>query len=129
MNYAAAFACALLVVTSAQACPIKKGYILNGLIKDSKQIYPVCNDIYKQFKKGATGAKWTELYFIANDTSSAKKISTLVEQIKSKGYKQAEYNKQGNEALYVFANAKTKQTMSLIVKPTNKVFLLGVVGK
>jgi hypothetical protein len=80
----------LLLVSSALACPVKKGFIAGGLLPLPAGYVPKCDDWYASSKQGlqsslGTGQKmsWFEMYAV---DAKALKFDNLIGQLTRRGY-------------------------------------------
>ncbi|WP_425147852.1 hypothetical protein [Deinococcus sp.] len=81
---------ALLLTSSAVACPVKKGFIAGGLLPTPAGYLPKCDAFYASSKKGLLSSlgssqklSWYELYAVS---PAALNLDGLVQQLSAHGY-------------------------------------------
>ncbi|EYB68187.1 hypothetical protein DEIPH_ctg025orf0019 [Deinococcus phoenicis] len=91
-----------LLASAALACPVKQGYIANGLFKDASQTTPICGPLYLAFKNSLSGAKWTEMYALAADRTGQGQAERILAGIQKSGYKKVRAQKGPRNETYQF---------------------------
>lgn len=97
---------ALALGSSAVACPVKPGTMFHGLIPAVTAFRPECGAAYATFTKGASGAKWTELYVLRPPNDSDALIRAVLAKLVKTGFKQLSAVPKGKTMAYVFRKGK-----------------------
>ncbi|GMA16821.1 hypothetical protein E5F05_16490 [Deinococcus metallilatus] len=116
----------LALASASLACPVKAGYVANGLFKDTSKTTPICGPLYLAFKNSMAGSKWTEMYALASDKIGQTQAGRILGGIQKSGYKQVRAQKTPRNEVYQFQRGGHVITAVLgISGPTRYLALAG----
>lgn len=93
---------ALALASASLACPVKAGYVANGLFKDTSKTKPICGPLYLAFKNSMAGSKWTEMYALASDKTGQTQAERILGGIQKSGYRKVRAQKNPRNEVYQF---------------------------
>ncbi|WP_407572087.1 hypothetical protein [Deinococcus altitudinis] len=117
---------ALLLTTTALACPVKAGYFANGQFKDTTGLTPQCSAIFKNIAAGVKPGEYGEVYKTTLTAAGGFKVGKAFNLFRANGWKSAGVVRKGNDKTYVFNKGK-KQTVMLVRENDDSVLIV-VIG-
>lgn len=117
---------ALVLFSSALACPVKPGTVANSLFKDTRRLTPICGPLYLTFKQAMTGVKWTEMYALDAKTGAAQTAYVLA-SLQKGGYKKVKEARTPRSQTYLFQRGKN--TITAVVGYSGPMQYLGLAGQ
>lgn len=76
-----------VLASNALACPVKKGFIANGLVKDTVKMEPLC-ELTPTMRGLVKGATWAEVWGTSNDRTGGLKVISVLNSLKTLGYRE-----------------------------------------
>lgn len=116
----------LLVFSVSLACPIKPGFVANGLIRDTVRLIPMCGKLPPGLLQVPEGVTWHELYGFGTTPTQKLKLVTLNAAIRAQGFKQVNTSK--TDKLEVYQYAKDDKTVSILIYPYKTALFLSISG-
>lgn len=116
----------LSLLPLAAACPVKKGYIANGVVKDIGNLAPLC-EMNSTMKGMLDGARWVEVWSTSNDKKGALSIAYVIAGLKEKGWRQTAEKPTEKGKVYSFA--KGGKTTVLLLGVSDPLVFVAIAGK
>jgi len=124
------FVLGLLTSSSALACPIKKGYIANGLIKNiysTEILAPVCGELRDYVASNVFSTmKWTELYGVKNTNGGKLQIATIQRVMTHMGYRKVASQAISKGTMWRFD--KGSKTIMMMTSINDPLILVSIAG-
>lgn len=92
----------LALASGALACPVKPGYVANGLFKNTSKAAPICGPLYQAFKYSLVGVKWTEMYEVKNGRVGNLRTADFLALIQKRGYRNVKRKISARSQVYLF---------------------------
>lgn len=118
---------ALVLAPAALACPVKQGYIANGLFKNTSQASPICGPLYQTFKFSMAGVKWTEMYEVKSGRVGNRKTADFLALIQKSGYRNVKRKISARSQVYLFQ--RRNNTITLVVGTSGGMGYIGLAGQ
>ena len=122
--------CVFALASAAVACPVKSGYIANGIVRNvlkPKEFVPMCSlqaTLQKQF---FSTMRWTEVYGVENSNLGRLNIAYVITALKEKGFKQVA--SQPTEKGNVWRFDKGSQVVMVMTAANGPVIFLAIAGR
>lgn len=115
-----------LTVSTAWACPIKKGFIANGVVKDIVHMQPLC-EMNSSMKSLVPTAKWVEVWGTSNDKKGALNVAYLFAALKEQGYKEVAAQKTAKGMVWRYD--KGSKSITILSAINDPLVFLAIAGK
>lgn len=114
----------------ASACPVKKGYLANGLIKNTYStdvLAPVCGEMRDYLATNVFKTmRWIELYGLKNTNGGKLQIEVIKKLLNHNGYK--EIGSQPTSKGMMWRYDKGSKTIMLMTAVNDPIILFAVAG-
>lgn len=118
---------AALTLPAALACPVKPGYVANGLFRDASHTTPICGPLYLAFQHNMAGVKWTEMYALDPNRAGDLQAERILAAIQKSGYRSVKAQKTARSQAYQFQRGA--HTITAVVGQSGPVRYLGLAGQ
>ncbi len=118
---------ALLLTSVALACPVKQGYVANGLFKNTAGAKPICGPLYQAFRFSMTGVKWTEMYEVKAGRVGQLRTADFLNLIRRGRYRLMRQNKTVRSQVYLFERGS--HSITVVVGVSGGAQYLGLAGQ
>ena len=76
----------LALLPLASACPVKPGYIANGVVEDIPKMTPLC-EVNTTVKALVDGARWVEVWGTSSDKKGVQNVAYVIAALHQKGWR------------------------------------------
>jgi len=117
---------ALLLTTTALACPVRAGYVADGQFKDTTGLLPQCSVSFRKLASEVKPGEYGEMYRTTLNVAGGIRVAKAFNLFRANGWKLAGVQRNGDDATYSFTKGG-KQTVMLVRKNADSVLVM-VIG-
>lgn len=118
---------ALTLTPFALACPVKQGYVANGLFKNTAGAKPICGPLYQTFRFSMAGVKWTEMYEVKAGRVGQLRTSEFLALIRRGRYRLVKQSKTVRSQVYLFERGS--HSITVVVGVSGGAQYIGLAGQ
>ncbi|WP_407569053.1 hypothetical protein [Deinococcus altitudinis] len=93
---------ALLLLSSAAACPVKPGFFANGQYRDTTGLTPQCTPAFRKLAAQVKPTEYSEIYRIDTDMEGGLKVLAAAQLLVSNGWRKVDMPGGGKSRAFGF---------------------------